>query len=127
MAISIKMVRGHRYAYEVFRSGGRVVQSYLGRFDDPNVKAFIKKNRSYRRNIPEYVRALFWETDKRKISIEQHADAIIYKVFEYGDLRAVLWVQRRFGIDCMQRVLRTVKGISEKSRIFFQLWLKDFE
>ena len=121
MAISIKKVKGRRYAYQVHREGKRWIQSYVGAADDPRVTEIIAKERAGR-EVPESVRNLFWETAPSKLDLSRHGSAIIRKVLEFGDLGGLEWTLRRFGVARVERTVRWDRALSSRTREFYRLW-----
>ena len=121
-ALSIRKIKGKEYAYEVSREGPRLVQTYLGPADSPEVQARLGRAR-IREQIPASILALFWETDPSTLDSRAHALAIIRKVLELGSLSDFHWVSRRYGLNRIERVLESGRGLSRRTVGFYRLWL----
>ena len=71
MAVVIKKIAGHEYAYLVERVDKRVVHKYLGSTSDPRV-ARIMSDKKKAGMVPEQFRSLFWDTSLGNIHITSY-------------------------------------------------------
>lgn len=55
--------------------------------------------------LPSRVQRLFWDADILKIDPDIHADAIMERVLNYGDLGDWQWLARRYGEDAIRQKL----------------------
>jgi hypothetical protein len=124
MAIIMKTVKNRSYAYMVNREGRKVVHRYLGPAGDPAVEQMIL-NKKETASVPGRFRALFWDTDLKKIHIKKNARYIIERVLEFGEMDALGWLQRVYTVQNILDVLNTGRGVSKKSRTFWRLWFGD--
>lgn len=121
MSIVVKKIRKNRYAYLAYRSGSRVVHKYLGAVSDPEVQAKMKAFEQGNK-VPKGFAYLFWDTDVSQIDVRRNARYIIEKVLEFGDLKALDWIQRLYPT---RKIIETCEGsrkISEKSMNFWRTW-----
>ncbi|MBI3533895.1 MAG: hypothetical protein HY072_00190 [Deltaproteobacteria bacterium] len=121
MSIAIKKIGKKKYAYYAFRVGERVVHKYLGSIEDQRVKNIIRDRAN---NIPEFLEALFWDTDPRQIGLKKNYKYIIERVLEYGNIHALLWLQEKYTVRTIVDILELSRGISEKSKNFWTTWFK---
>lgn len=121
-AVSLRKIAGKQYAYRVSREGTRLVQTYLGRIDDPKVRETLQAEEALNA-VPQSVKALFWETDPSRLDPKKHGNAIIRKVLEYGSLDDFRWVERRYGLRRIERIVELGRGLSPRTVGFYRLWL----
>ncbi len=121
MAVITKKIGKREYAYLVNRAGRKVVHTYLGAIDKPEVKQIMHEQKE-RLSVPEQFRTLFWDTSLPNIDIKRNARYIIERTLELGDLNALLWIQRLYTAQNIINILRTSRNISEKSRNFWMIW-----
>lgn len=121
MSILIRTIHGRQYAYSSRREGKRMIQTYLGPMSRPGVQAAVD-SLSEEKGIPARLRRLFWDTDPQLLDSSLHAAAIIERVLELGDLQDVRWLQHRYTGTAIAQVLTLSKGLSPRSRTFWNLW-----
>ncbi len=121
MSIVLKKMGKREYAYLAYRSGKRVVHTYLGPASDPAVAAKRAALEEIKR-IPEQFYALFWDADPRKIDVRQHARYIIERVLETGGLEALWWIQRLYPTSLIIEACEMSRKVSPKSRNFWEIW-----
>ena len=121
MAIITKKIKNRSYAYLVHREGKKVVHKYLGPATDPSVEKMIL-NQKETTAVPERFRTLFWDTDLKNIHMKRNARYIIERILEFGSLDALNWLQRVYTVQNIIDVISTGRGMSERSRIFWELW-----
>jgi len=71
--------------------------------------------------IPSDLHGLFWDTDLNAFVPEAYPDYTILRVLEWGDERAVRWLQQTFPDAEVRRVLSTERRLSERSANFWAL------
>ncbi len=64
---------------------------------------------------------LFW--DAEKIDAEKNAGYIISRVLDFGDIKDVHALQKRYSTDEIAQVVRTRRGISPKTGKFWAIKL----
>ena len=121
MSIVVHTIHGRQYAYVSRREGKCMIQTYLGPMSRPDVQAAVD-GLSEEKEIPERLRRLFWDTDPESLDLSRHATAIIERVLEMGDLQDVRWLQHRYTGTTIAQVLTLSKGLSPRSRVFWNLW-----
>lgn len=124
MGISIKKIGGREYAYLAYRSGKKVIQSYLGPADDPEVvaqRSAIEKSRS----VPSKLHKLFWDVDPKTIQVRRHSRYIIERILDLGDLEALWWAQKQYPTALIIEVCRTSRRLSQRSKMFWSLWFEE--
>jgi len=71
--------------------------------------------------VPSNLRALFWDTDLDGFDPHAFPDYTIFRVLEYGDDEAVIWMRKTFVDSEIRRVLSTERRLSPKSATFWSL------
>ena len=121
MSIVVRTLHGKQYAYVSRREGKHTVQTYLGPMTRGDVQAAVDIL-SQEKGIPVRVRRLFWDSDTESLDSSRHANAIIERILELGDLQDVRWLQHRYSGTMIAHVLTLSKGLSPRSRAFWDLW-----
>jgi hypothetical protein len=68
--------------------------------------------------IPNALHPLFWDTDVSVFQPSEHPDYAIFRVLEYGDDAAVVWLRETFNTSEIERVIRSERRLSPKSARF---------
>jgi hypothetical protein len=71
--------------------------------------------------ITKELQSLFWDTDTGTLDPIAYPDYTIFRVLEYGDERALVWLHETFGDDEIRRVIRTERRLSRKAATFWAL------
>ncbi|MBI5639250.1 MAG: hypothetical protein HZA17_02385 [Nitrospirae bacterium] len=121
MNIVRKKIGKNEYAYLSSREGRRIVHKYLGPAVDPQVSRFISEKEAVS-CVPERLKGLFWDTRLSNLHLRKNMRYIIERVLEFGDMRAVLWLQMVYPVRTILDVLAVSRGITDKSRQFWVLW-----
>lgn len=69
-------------------------------------------------------RKYFWDTDLKRKDVKKYPNFIIERILEYGDEKALKWLNRHFEKRALINVLNTSRRLSEKSRLYWRLILK---
>jgi hypothetical protein len=67
------------------------------------------------------LQSLFWDTNADTFDPMVYPDYTIFRVLEYGDERAVVWLRETFGDDEIRRVVSTERRLSAKAATFWAL------
>lgn len=73
------------------------------------------------RKVPLAIERLFWDTDMHKLDLARHADYIITRVLEKGDLEDWHWLRWTYG---EARIARLTKENRKLNRQTAHLWQK---
>lgn len=65
----------------------------------------------------------FWDTDFRALNIKNQKKYILERVLELGDEKAAKWMLKNFSKKDILAALKNKRNISERSRIFWKLFL----
>jgi hypothetical protein len=87
--------------------------------------------RGYDRSVPlpEILaadpRRYFWDTDPDGVDVDRHADYVIERVLDHGDLRAVRWALAFYGEDRIRQwfLAGRARGLLRRTREFWRLVL----
>jgi hypothetical protein len=71
--------------------------------------------------IPQYLHALFWDTNLESFHPTDFPHYTITRVLEYGDRGAIAWMRETFSEAETIKVLRTERRLSRKSANFWAL------
>jgi len=71
------------------------------------------------RKLPRAMRRLFWDTDGQQLGLARHADYIITRVLEKGDLEDWNWLRWTYGGE---RIARVARENGKLSRDTAHLW-----
>jgi hypothetical protein len=73
--------------------------------------------------IGDEIRPFFWDLDIESLDPKRHRTAIIERLLDMGDQRAVRWLFRTYRPDEVRSVLEASRCISPKSRGYWRLVL----
>ena len=71
--------------------------------------------------IPGSLRPLFWDVDVGQFDPHAWPDYTIFRVLEYGDVDAVVWMRGTFPEDEIRRIIRNERRLTPKSANFWAL------
>lgn len=126
LSIVIKTIGKQQYAYYAYRNGDKVIHKYLGNITRKNVKKLIEEI-GRTNKVPQQFYHLFWDVDPDKIDIRKNSRYIIERILEIGDIDAFRWIQEIYPTRLILETCNTSRKISEKSRIFWQIWLEKIQ
>jgi hypothetical protein len=69
--------------------------------------------------IPNQLQTLFWDIDVTAFNPADYPDYTIFRVLEFGDKEAIVWLRELFPEQEIRRVLRTERRLSRKSANFW--------
>lgn len=82
------------------------------------------QTRSKKSSLPTFLKPYFWETELARIDSQRHAKYIIERVLEYGDDRAIRWLQKNYSPAQIARVVRTSRVLSPNTANLWALLYK---
>ncbi len=65
--------------------------------------------------IPQFLHPFLWDTNVSSLSLTKHYTYIIERILEYGDQKAIEWMNSNFTKDQITTTLSTSKKISPKT------------
>lgn len=65
----------------------------------------------------------FWDVDFDKIDAQKNAVFIIERLFEWGDVAEVRWLQEAYPLTLLKEVLQKSKNLTPKSALFWAMLL----
>ncbi len=71
--------------------------------------------------IPNQLQALFWDINLAIFNPSAYPDYTIFRVLEFGDDKAIVWLREIFSEQEIRRVLKTERRLSPKSANFWAL------
>lgn len=63
-------------------------------------------------------KSLFWDVDRKKLSLEKDWYFIIERILEFGDIDDVLWMESVFSKDKIAETIKSSRGLSRKTRSY---------
>ena len=72
---------------------------------------------------PQFLKKYFWDVDFEKLDIEKYRFYVIRRILNYGDEKAILWMNSHFKRDDQIKALCTTRDISLRSANFWTLIL----
>ena len=71
----------------------------------------------------EFPSIFFWDADLSKLDLEKNKDAIIERILELGDEKAVRWLFSAYSLIEIKSIAKESRGLSAKSRNFWRIIL----
>lgn len=71
----------------------------------------------------EFPSVFFWDADLSKLDLEKNKEAIIERILELGDEKAVRWLFSTYSLVEIKSVAEESRGLSAKSRNFWRIIL----
>lgn len=71
--------------------------------------------------VPEYIFPFFWDIDCKRFEPHRFPDYTILRILEYGDARAVKWLEETFETDKISAVIRNERRLTPRSARFWSL------
>lgn len=71
--------------------------------------------------IPTSLKRFFWDIRIEDANIANHKDYIVSRLLEFGDERAVDWLESHYATDEIAAVVRKSRSLSPKSRNYWRL------
>jgi hypothetical protein len=75
------------------------------------------------RRLPRRLHQFFWEVDSKKVHLDKHADYIIARLLEHGDLAAIRWLLTTYTERQIAGVVKQSRQLSRKTANFWRLRL----
>jgi len=86
-----------KYLVEHLKTSWRWAQAPLRIYLHPEENRYVYRWASPMRRLPAYMQRLFWDTDWRRLDVGRHADYIITRILEKGDLEDWNWLRWTYG------------------------------
>ncbi|MDA2938122.1 hypothetical protein MYX75_07670 [Acidobacteria bacterium AH-259-A15] len=71
--------------------------------------------------IPKYLRPFFWDINLENFDPASYPEYTLYRLLEYGDDKAVVWLRETFSEAKIKEVIRTEGRLSRRSANFWAL------
>lgn len=71
--------------------------------------------------LPQFLKPYFWDVDFAKLDYKEYSRFVLGRILEYGDKRAINWMQRNFSKGDIAGVLSRLRAVSPKSANFWAL------
>lgn len=75
------------------------------------------------KKLPEILKKYFWDIDFEKLDIKKYRFYVIRRILNYGDEKAILWMNSQFNKKEQIKALCTTRDISPQSANFWALIL----
>lgn len=73
------------------------------------------------RSVPKFLKRYFWDVDFEKLNIGKYNFYVIRRILEYGDEKAIRWMNSHFKRDEQIKALCATRDISLRSAHFWAL------
>jgi len=73
------------------------------------------------KSLPRFLKKYFWDVDFSKLDKKTHSRFIIERILEYGDEKAIKWMEKNFKLNEIKKVVCQSRNLSLKSANFWQL------
>lgn len=74
-------------------------------------------------NKPKFLKKYFWDIDFAKLDMKTHSQYVLERILEYGDEKAVRWMEKNFTKDEVADILFHFRGLSPKSANYWAVIL----
>jgi len=71
--------------------------------------------------LPQSLRPYFWDVDFAELDYKKYPSFVLGRILEYGDKRAINWMQKHFSKGDIVGVLSRLRTVSPKSANFWAL------
>ena len=71
--------------------------------------------------LPGYLKKYFWDVDFKTLDTSAHSKDILGRILEYGDEKAVKWMNKNFSREEIADLLYHYRLVSPKSANFWAL------
>ena len=75
------------------------------------------------KELPKFLKSYFWDVDFKEIDPKENRVYILKRILNYGDERAIQWLNRYFSKDEQKEVLCKGRNFSLRSANFWALIL----
>jgi len=65
--------------------------------------------------------SLFWDVDPKTIEPKKHAEYIIERILDFGDLAEMKWMAHYYPASLINRVIRESRVVDDKSKALWSL------
>ncbi|MAF20642.1 MAG: hypothetical protein CMI55_03095 [Parcubacteria group bacterium] len=63
---------------------------------------------------------LFWDVEFKKLNYEKHADFVIKRVLQYGDVEDYKAIKKEYGLKKIKKVAQKINYFDKKSQNFWK-------
>jgi len=74
--------------------------------------------------LPKLFSFYFWDTDIKKLDVEEKAQFVIQRFLEIGDLKAVRWIVKNFPRRQIIMTIKKRRGFSRRTLNFWSSFFK---
>lgn len=71
--------------------------------------------------LPKFLKGYFWDTKFEELDTDKHAQLIVNRLLDKGNLRATKWATENYSSTLIKKVLRTRRDFSLKNASFWSL------
>lgn len=75
------------------------------------------------KKLPGFLKEYFWDTDFKKVGLNQNRPYILKRILNYGDEKAVGWMLNNFKKPEIKNALSNFRGYSQKSANYWAVML----
>lgn len=71
--------------------------------------------------LPPFLKKYFWDIDIHDLDNKKYQPFIVERIMEYGDDKAIQWMNQNFSRDVIRKILTERRGISPRSANYWAL------
>ena len=75
-----------------------------------------------KRQIPQFARRYFWDTDPAKLDAHRHATCVIERLLEWGNPQTARWLLQNYSRPQIVGVLKKTRALSRMSANFWAVY-----
>ncbi|MBI4240057.1 hypothetical protein HY620_03645 [Candidatus Uhrbacteria bacterium] len=72
-----------------------------------------------KRQLPDSLRPLFWDSSWPHIDLNDNADYIITRVLQWGDESDFMWLKNHYTVDIIKESFKKSRTLDPRSRLFW--------
>ncbi len=69
--------------------------------------------------MPSYLEKYFWDIDFEKLNYKKYPYFVIGRILEYGDVKGLRWMFKRFSNEQIKQSLKNTKDLSLRTTNFW--------
>jgi hypothetical protein len=76
-------------------------------------------------SIPARFERLFWDCEFDSLEIEHNKTFIAERILMFGDLPALQWLKKAYGLDFFKKIAVSDRRLDPKTRNFWKIYFDD--
>ncbi|MBI2032848.1 MAG: hypothetical protein HYT10_00040 [Candidatus Levybacteria bacterium] len=76
-------------------------------------------NQEKKKQVPEFLRAYFWDVDFEDLEVKKHSFLVIKRVLDRGNLSDIRWLIKTYGKDDIKKVVMDTRDLARSTANFW--------